>query len=153
MAKAYYLLASVLAGATVLSMEVLAARIMAPALGMGPVTWSVLLAVALGMLAAGNLVGGILSDKLKVDTIVGWALVVACVALMLLSQTYAPAMRWCAGRSLFVGSLAAALLTQAAPLGMLGTITPAINPNPFRAEDLIKTSHLGLLLKELLLLQ
>ena len=126
MAKAYYLLASVLGGATVLAMEVLAARMMAPALGTGPVAWSALLAVALGMLAVGNLVGGMLSDRLRIDAVVGWALVVASVALVLLSQTYGPAMRWSAGRSLLVGSLAAALLTQAVPLGMLGAITPAI---------------------------
>ena len=61
MARAYYLLIAAAAGAAVLALEVLAARTMAPALGSGPVSWSALLAVALGTLAVGNLAGGLLS--------------------------------------------------------------------------------------------
>ena len=63
MARTYYLLISGGVGATALAIEVIAARTMAPALGSGPVTWSTLLAVALGMLAVGNLSGGLLSER------------------------------------------------------------------------------------------
>ncbi len=40
MTKLYYLAATAVAGAAVLALEVLAARLLAPALGSGPVSWA-----------------------------------------------------------------------------------------------------------------
>jgi len=126
MARAYYLLIAAAAGAAVLALEVLAARTMAPALGSGPVSWSALLAVALGTLAVGNLAGGLLSDRVDTGGLVAWSLITASAVLVLLSQVYPAAMGWVAARSLVLGAVAAAAITQAVPLGMVGTITPAI---------------------------
>lgn len=126
MAKAYYLLISAVAGAAVLGLEVLAARTMAPAVGTGSVTWSALLAVALGMLAVGNLIGGLLGSRERAGGVIAWSLAFAAACLVLLSQYYTSAMCWAAGQSLLLGALAAAMITQAVPLCLLGTITPAI---------------------------
>lgn len=126
MAKAYYLLISATAGAAVLALEVLAARTMAPVLGSGSVTWSALLAVALGMLAIGNLAGGLLADRVRPGGVIAWSLGVGAACLVLLSQYYSPAMRWSAGLSLLTGAVTAAAITQAVPIAMLGTITPVI---------------------------
>ena len=126
MARAYYLFVSVVAGAAVLALEVLAARVMAPALGSGPVTWSALLAVALGMLAIGNLAGGFLSKRVTAWGTIAWSLAVASACLVLLSRFHVPAMRWSADQPLLLGAIVAAFITQAVPVGMLGVVTPVI---------------------------
>lgn len=126
MLRAYYVLVATAAGAAALALEVLAARAMAPALGSGPVAWSAVLAVALGMLAAGNLLGGWLSDRRATDSLVVWSLVLGAALLVVLSRTYPHAMRWAAGCSLLAGALVAAALTQAAPMCLLGILSPVI---------------------------
>jgi len=126
MTRAYYLLIGFVSGAAVLALEILAARAIAPAIGAGSVTWSALLAVALGMLSAGNLLGGLLSERIRPGGAIAWSLVVASAYLVALSQFYPDAMRWSAGTSLILGSVAAAVTTQAVPMGMLGVLTPVI---------------------------
>lgn len=109
-----------------LGLEVLAARTMAPAIGSGSVAWSCLLAVALGTLAAGNLLGGLLADRAPPGRILVWTLVIAAAALAGMSQLYPPAMRWAAGLPVIRASILAAVLTQLAPMLMLGTVSPTI---------------------------
>jgi hypothetical protein len=133
MRRAYYLIVSAVAGAAVLALEVLAARAMAPAIGSGSVSWAVLLAVALGMLAVGNLVGGVLSERLPPDALVAWCLASAANCLVALSQGYAPAMRWSAQQPLLAAAALAAMITQAVPLVLLGLISPAILRQPAAA--------------------
>jgi spermidine synthase len=125
-ARTYYLSTSALTGAVVLGLEVLATRTLAPALGSGPVTWSAVLAVALGALAAGNLMGGALSRRVSACRLIAWALAVSSACLVLVSQFHAAAVQWSADQPLAIGAIAAALVTQAVPLGMLGAISPAI---------------------------
>ena len=90
MAKAYYFLVTVVAGAAVLALEVWAARAMAPALGSGPVSWAALLATALGMLAPGSLLGGRLSHAAQPERVIAWSLTAAAAYLVVLSQAYRP---------------------------------------------------------------
>ena len=142
MARVYWLLISAASGAAVLALEVLAARAMTPSLGSGPVAWSALLAVALGMLAAGNLLGGLLSEWVSACGAVAWSWAAASLGLVALSQYYAPAMQWSAGQSLLLGAAAAALITQAVPLLMLGLVTPVI----LRQEDIKTGRWAGLVL-------
>ena len=59
---------------------------MAPAIGSGPTAWSALLAVALGSLAAGNLLGGVVADRWRPSGVVAWSLAAAALALVTLSQ-------------------------------------------------------------------
>ena len=99
---------------------------MAPAIGSGPVAWSALLAVALGALALGNLVGGELAGREAPGTAIAWPLIFASLALVLISQVYAPLMRWAAERTLFAAAVLAAMITQLAPMTLLGTLAPVI---------------------------
>lgn len=124
--RAVILLAALTSGAAVLALEVLAARTMAPALGTGSVAWSALLAVALGSLAAGNFLGGLLADRAPPAALVAWLLAVPAAAVVVLSQIYAPLMRWAAEGSLLGSALTAAAVTQCLPMLMLGALTPAL---------------------------
>jgi spermidine synthase len=126
MAEAYFLSISAIAGATALALEFLAARAMAPVFGSGPVSWAAMLAVALGMLAVGNLLGGHWSNRAKPLTVVTWALIVASIPLTILAQWYGPALRWSAEQPMLVGELIAVLAIQAVPMTMLGMISPVI---------------------------
>jgi len=126
MARTYYLSISAAAGAAVLALEVLAARTIAPTLGSGSVTWSALLAVALAVLALGNLAGGLLSQRVPACGVIAWSLAASSACLLLLAQFYNAAMRWAADCPLVLGTIMAALIIQAVPLGMLGTVTPVI---------------------------
>ena len=109
-----------------LAVEVIAARTMAPALGNGTVTWAAVLAVALGILAMGNLAGGLLSERAQPCGVIAWSMAASSAYLLLLSRFYAHAMLWSADCPLLVGSIAAAMIIQAVPLGVLGIITPTI---------------------------
>ena len=124
--RPYYVLVAAVAGAVVLGLEVLAARTLAPAVGSGSVVWSVLLSVALGALAAGNLLGGWLADRGRAAAAVPWALVIAAAALLAASQGYPVAMHWSAPHPLLVAALLAAVATQFVPMFMLGGVTPLI---------------------------
>ena len=126
LARVYFLSAGAVGGAAVLALEVLAARTMAPAVGSGPTAWSALLAVALGSLAAGNLLGGAVADRWRPDAVVPWALAVAALALVGFSQVWPGVMAWAVERSLVLGALTAAAATQCVPMLMLGVITPPI---------------------------
>jgi len=123
---AYHLSVSFVTGAVVLGLEVLAARTMAPALGSGPVAWSALLAVALGSLAAGNLAGGVASDRARLGAVIAWSLVAAAIGLVLLSLIHRPVVHWAGGLSLFWGALSTSLCTQFVPMALLGVISPVL---------------------------
>jgi spermidine synthase len=126
MTKTYYLVVTAVAGAAVLALEVLAARLLAPALGSGPVSWAALLATALGMLAVGSLLGGRLSQAARPESVLAGSLTIAAVYLVVLSQIYGPLLRWAAGQPLLAGELMAAWIVQAVPLLALGTIAPVV---------------------------
>lgn len=123
---AYYLATAGMIGAVVLGLEVLAARTMAPSIGTGPIAWASLLAVALGTLAVGNLIGGGIAGRFSTEFVVMWSLIVVAVVLTILSRSYRPLMLWAAGLPLLSGSLMAAMLTQSIPMLVLGTNTPVL---------------------------
>ena len=126
MAQRSYLWAAAVAGAAVLALEVLAARLMAPVLGSGSVSWAALLAVALGGLAVGSLFGGRLTSRASPPVALAWSLAVAAVYLVFLSQSQYALLRWVAGADLIVAELLAALVIQAVPLIALGAATPVV---------------------------
>ncbi len=126
MAKTYYVLVAIVAGAAILALEVWAARAIAPALGSGPVSWAALLATALAALAAGSLLGGRLSDAAQPERVIAWSLTATAAYLIALSQTYGPLLRWAASQPLLAGEILAAAIVQAVPLAALGTMTPVI---------------------------
>jgi spermidine synthase len=126
MFKAYYLLVSVIAGAAVLALEVLAIRATAPAVGSGSATWAAMLATALGTLAIGNLLGGLLSERADRNPWIIWALAIAAAYLVAFSQVHRPLLQWSAEMPLLFGAIIAAAITQAVPLAMLGMMTPIV---------------------------
>ncbi|MGO9111135.1 MAG: fused MFS/spermidine synthase [Thermoguttaceae bacterium] len=126
MVRTCLLVVAAVGGAAVLAIEVLAARTMAPALGSGSIPWSVLLAVALGTLAAGNLAGGLMACRVAAGAAIAWLLVGAAGWLVVVAFCYATLVRWGLGPSLLAAAVAAAMSIQAPPLALLGAATPII---------------------------
>ncbi len=126
MVGTYLLVVAAVGGAAVLAVEVLAARAMAPALGSGSIPWSVLLAVALGTLATGNLAGGLMARRVGAGAALAWLLAAAAGWLIVVACGYSTLVRWALGPSLLTAAVVAALSIQAVPLAMLGAATPII---------------------------
>lgn len=122
----YLLLAAAIAGAAVMALEVLAGRTMAPVIGTGSAAWSALLVVALGSLATGNLLGGLLASRASAGAIASWALSMTAAATVALAAFYRPAMLWAGQLGLVQGAIAAALTGQFVPMLLLGAVSPAI---------------------------
>lgn len=124
--RAALVLAGAVAGAAALGLEVLAARAMAASVGSGSACWAVLLAVALGSLAAGNLLGGWMAGRMPARRLLTGVLLAAAAAALCLSWLYPPAMRWATSMSVIGGMLVAALATQLTPMLLLGVVAPVV---------------------------
>jgi len=114
-----------LAGAVVLVLEILGARLLAPFFGASQYVWSALIAVTMLALAAGYRGGGRLADVaeplaalFRLTVVAGWLVVVIVPA----RHAILPA---CAARlELRTGALCAALVLLAPSLALLGAVAP-----------------------------
>lgn len=113
-----------LCGATVLILEILGARLLAPFFGSTQFVWSSLIAVTLLALSVGYGAGGRLADRTDPLAALYRALVVAgwlIVFIPLLRRAVLPAALTVGMRA---GALLAAFALLAAPLGLLGCVAP-----------------------------
>ena len=124
--RVYALGACAVASAVVLALEILAARVLAPMLGSGTAVWAALLAAALGSLAAGNFLGGMLAARRPPQAIVAWSLCLAATVMAAAAWLYRPLTQACAQGSLTAASLLAAGFLEGPPMLLLGTIAPAL---------------------------
>lgn len=119
-------LTAVLAGAAVMSIEVLGARLLAPFFGVSLFVWTALIGTTLIALAAGYVAGGIAADRLDSPAVLYAALVLAGVLVALVPALKAPVLKLCTLAGLRAGALAAALLLFAPALVVLGGVTPLL---------------------------
>ncbi|MBL8159038.1 fused MFS/spermidine synthase [Candidatus Saccharibacteria bacterium] len=77
-----------LVGMTILAFELTASRIVAPYLGASIYTWTSIIGVIMGALAAGYAIGGVLADRYKRIEHIVWLLLgaAACIAIVNLSK-------------------------------------------------------------------
>ncbi len=124
--RGYALGVCAVSSAVVLALEILAARVLAPVLGSGTTVWAALLAAALGSLAVGNLLGGMLVLRWTPQAIVAWALCLGATVMAAAAWLHRPLIQACAGASLTSGSLLSAVVLEGPPMLLLGVITPAL---------------------------
>src|SRR6185503_877041 len=113
-----------LAGAVVLILEILGARLLAPFFGSTQYVWSALIAVTLLALAVGYRGGGRLADRTLPAPALYQALVLAGWLTLLIPVSRRIVLPAAAQLGVRGGSLAAALALVAPPLVLLGTIAP-----------------------------
>jgi spermidine synthase len=118
------------AGATTLGAEIAAARLLAPYFGASTLIWANTIAVVLVALSVGYWLGGKMSDRHPVEARLRVTVLVAAVMLALVPLAAGPFFgvvveafdRLAAGA--FLGSLFSVLTLVAAPLVLLGMVSP-----------------------------
>ncbi len=119
-----------LAGWATLVVELTAGRLLGQHFGVTNIVWATVIGLILVYLSAGYTWGGRLADARPDPGVLGWALVVAGAALMVVPMVARPLLRWAdaAFASWAVGVLAAAfvavLLLFALPITLLGMVSP-----------------------------
>jgi len=114
------------AGAAVMALEILAPRRLAPLLGTSTPVWTAALAVVLVGLAAGNLLGGWLSDRGGGRRLEAVLLLLAAVALVAAPVTGPPVARATRAWPLVGRTLAAMAAAAFVPTVLLGAVYPVV---------------------------
>ena len=112
-------------GATVLSLEIVGSRILAPFFGTGLYVWSSLLAATMGGLGAGYHIGGKLADRSRGRSIIG-ILITGGLCLLLTTVLGSGVVSMAYEMGLKLGSLTAAVVLLMPPLTILGAVTPSV---------------------------
>jgi predicted membrane-bound spermidine synthase len=113
-----------LAGAAVMSIEILGTRIVGPVFGVNLFVWSALLTVTLAALAAGYFVGGVIVDRRPSDLLAGLVVLAAGALLGFVPPLRAPVLRLAAALGPRGGPLLSAVLLFVPSLALLGTLGP-----------------------------
>ncbi|MBD3671089.1 MAG: spermidine synthase [Gammaproteobacteria bacterium] len=133
---AAYAVAIFLSSAGLMALEITAARLLAPYIGVSLYSWTAIIGVVLGGISLGNWIGGIWVDRGADERSAGWILGIgglACVAILLLLTLVAPALQ---GSELGLMSLSfvyvAALFLL--PALLLGIVTPILTTLALRLD-------------------
>ena len=136
-----YVLAIFISSAAIMALEMAAARLLAPYIGVSLYSWTAIIGVVLGGLSLGNWLGGIWADRGGNEASAGLALGLAAlssVAILLLLTLVAP---WLQGSRL--GLLSVSFLYVAllffVPALLLGVVTPLLTILALRTDA--RTGH------------
>ncbi|HEX8182915.1 MAG TPA: fused MFS/spermidine synthase [Candidatus Saccharimonadales bacterium] len=115
-----------LTGASVMVLEIVGARLIAPTFGTSLYVWTAIIGVILGLLALGYWAGGLLADKRPDNTLVGSILFAAALTVLLISFTQEPLLNAIASFNLDLrlSAVIAALLLFGVPSFLIGMVSP-----------------------------
>lgn len=136
---AAYAVAIFLSSAGLMALEIAAARLLAPYIGVSLYSWTAIIGVVLGGLSLGNWLGGVWADRGAGESAAGWTLGVgalACLGVLLLLTVIAGPLQ----RS-ELGLLTVSFLFVAAlfflPAVLLGVVTPLLTTLALRLDERI----------------
>lgn len=136
-----YALAIFLSSAGLMALEIAAARLLAPYIGVSLYSWTAIIGVVLGGLSLGNWLGGVWADRGGDERAAGWTLgigALACVAVLLLLTLVAPWLQRSNLGLLSVSFLYVALLFFW-PAILLGVVTPLLTTLALQRDS--RTGH------------
>lgn len=136
-----YALAIFLSSAGLMALEIAAARLLAPYIGVSLYSWTAIIGVVLGGLSLGNWIGGVWADRGGDERATGLILglgALACVAVLLLLTLIAPWLQRSHLGLLSVSFLYVALLFFW-PAVLLGIVTPLLTTLALRHDS--RTGH------------
>lgn len=122
--RRYLLLTAAVGGGTIMIVEILGAKMLAPYVGTSHFVWTAQIAVTMLALAGGYALGGWLADRSPRLYWVYWAMMLAAVWLGGATIVCEPVAFWCLRFRLAAGSLLAAAFLFIVPLGLLAMIGP-----------------------------
>ena len=82
--KYLYVLSSFLAGFSIMAVELVSARVMAPIIGSSVYTWTSVIGITLLGLALGSWVGGILADRIKSERLLPLTFLVSAMTVAII---------------------------------------------------------------------
>jgi spermidine synthase len=115
-----------IAGSSVLCLEILGTRILAPYFGTSIYVWTALISVTLLSLSLGYFIGGILADRRLSFTILSYLLFAAGLSVLLLPLISGAVIGLIRNLELRLAVIAGALLIFVIPLTILGTVSPYV---------------------------
>lgn len=137
-----YALAVFLSSAGLMALEITAARLLAPYIGVSLYSWTAIIGVILGGLSLGNWLGGIWADRGAGEPAVGRTLgigAVSCVGILLMLTVVAPLLQ-----NSDLGLLTVSFLFVAAlffiPAMLLGVVTPLLTTLALQLDK--RTGHI-----------
>jgi predicted membrane-bound spermidine synthase len=115
-----------LTGASVMTLEIVGARLMSPKFGASTYVWTAMIGVILASMAVGFYLGGKLADRKDHAKFLGHTLLVAAVGVLMISLYH----EWFLGRvaalglDLRLGALLSAILLFSLPSMLIGMVSP-----------------------------
>lgn len=122
--RRFLLLTAAVTGASIMIVEILGAKMLAPYIGTSHFVWTAQIGVTLVALALGYAVGGRVADRSPGVRSLYGAVLMAALYLALSVWWCEPVAFWCIGFSLPVGSLLAATILYLPPLAFLAMTPP-----------------------------
>jgi spermidine synthase len=113
-------------GILIMVIEVIGSRLMGPFFGVSLFVWTSLIAVTMISLAAGYMIGGILSDQAKSPDILYILIALAGVCVLVIPFVKIPVLKLCLAFGLRGGALVASLALFAPSLTLLGCVSPFV---------------------------
>lgn len=120
----YLLLTAVVSGALVMVIEVLGSRVVGPFFGVSLFVWTSLITVTLLALAAGYVIGGMLSDHFRHATLLFGIILLAGLLTLLVPLLKGPVLKACMPLGLRGGAFVSTLVLFGPVLLLLGCVSP-----------------------------
>ncbi len=123
--KPYLILTAITCGTLIMVIEVLGSRVVGPFFGVSFV-WTSLIAVTMIALAAGYMIGGILSDRAKSPDTLYILIGLAGLSTLLIPYVKIPVLKFCFAFGLRGGAFAGSMALFAPCLTLLGCVSPFV---------------------------
>ena len=126
-ASFWYLIAiSIIEGGAVMAVELLGAKLIAPSYGASLYVWATTLAVTMGGLTTGYLLGGVISEKYPHKLILHYIVLASAIFVTIMPFTSSMIMSATLGMNLKVGIVLSSLCFVFPPLVCFGMVSPLI---------------------------
>jgi len=122
--RIYLLLVTFITGASVMMLEILGTRVLAPFFGMTIYVWASLISITLTFLAVGYWVGGLIADRKARFGVFYLLPLLSGISLVLVSLIYSPVVRASSSLGLRMGALVSALALFGVPMTLMGMVIP-----------------------------
>jgi spermidine synthase len=124
--KLFLIITALTCGTLIMVIEVLGSRVIGPFFGVSLFVWTSLIAVTMIALAAGYMIGGILSDRAKSPDILYFLIGIAGLLTLLIPYAKIPVLKLCLGFGLRGGAFAGSMALFAPSLTLLGCVSPFV---------------------------
>ncbi|MAP01300.1 MAG: SAM-dependent methyltransferase, partial [Flavobacteriales bacterium] len=122
----YLISISIIEGAAVMAVELLGAKLIAPSYGASLYVWATTLAVTMGGLTTGYLIGGFLSERHPNKVVLHYIVLASAIFVLIMPFTSSLIMSATLGMNLKLGIVLSSLCFVFPPLMCFGMVSPLI---------------------------